>query len=138
MSTDKRTAWNSTLAPGKPMERTSRLERSGPIPPVSRERKKKRADAGEVYGDFHRWCATRPCAIAKVPGSGCTGVVAGHHRKTVGAGGKDASNEVPLCTKHHTEVHTMGETRFEAKYHGIDMDLEEARVWGEYCTETIP
>ena len=50
----------------------------------------------------------------------CNGLADGHHLRTIGAGGKDYGNEVPLCRAAHTEVHTSGLTRFEAKY-GIDL-----------------
>jgi len=48
----------------------------------------------------------------------CFGRTVGHHCKTVGAGGKDEFNLVPLCYGvHHTGgIHTMSEEKFEEMY----------------------
>ena len=44
------------------------------------------------------------------------GVVA-HHIKSRGAGGDDIYvNLMPLCPKHHAEIHTIGLTMFVSKY----------------------
>jgi len=39
-----------------------------------------------------------------------------HHRLSVGSGGPDAENLVPLCRLHHDEVGTLGIANFEMKY----------------------
>lgn len=44
-----------------------------------------------------------------------------HHVKTVGTGGLDKGNLVPLCVDHHEEVH-RGRDTFARKY---DIDLEQ-------------
>lgn len=55
----------------------------------------------------------KPCIINK----GCFGEVAGHHLRTVGSGGGDvADNLIPLCQKHHTEIHAIGHYTFTNKY----------------------
>lgn len=39
-------------------------------------------------------------------GQDCYGKIVAHHLNTVGAGGDDiVDNLVPLCRKHHTEIH---------------------------------
>lgn len=43
-----------------------------------------------------------------------------HHIMTRGAFGRAAlvpQNEIPLCYKHHSEVHNIGRRTFEKKYH---------------------
>lgn len=48
---------------------------------------------------------------------GRTEGTAGHHLKTKGSGGDDvAENLLPLCVKHHREVHDIGTKTFCLKY----------------------
>jgi len=44
-----------------------------------------------------------------------------HHVKTVGSGGRDAFNLVPLCQHHHEEIEQVGPKTFEFMY---DCSLE--------------
>ena len=80
-------------------------------------RRKKRNKAGLVYGWYHRRIGRHPCLI----GVCCDGQVAGHHVIAVGRGGKDFASEVPLCWKHHRQVHDWGRPRFEARY-GVNLE----------------
>lgn len=42
----------------------------------------------------------------------------GHHIKTKGSGGHDHSkNLMPLCQKHHNEIHQIGLREFVSKHH---------------------
>lgn len=66
----------------------------------------------EVYGEYHRSFDFEPCAVPACDGK----YVSGHHLDTVGSGGQDLDGEVPLCGVHHSEVETIGPSRFEAKY----------------------
>lgn len=50
-----------------------------------------------------------------------------HHVKSVGSGGRDLYNVVPLCVHHHTEVETSGRKSFEAK-HNIDLSESARRI----------
>ena len=43
-----------------------------------------------------------------------------HHTKTVGSGGSDMT-VIPLCAKHHCEIHNCGEDKFSKKNHGINL-----------------
>jgi len=59
--------------------------------------------------------------LERIRGMGC--IVCGirpvdaHHLKSRAAGGPDtASNVVPICRKHHTESHTIGQRSFSKKY----------------------
>ncbi len=56
----------------------------------------------------------------------CSGVIKGEHIKTVGAGGRDRENEVPLCTHHRNRRHDMGIKTFPRHY---KLDLEVAALW---------
>lgn len=48
----------------------------------------------------------------------CHGPVDKHHIKTRKSGGSDEPfNLIPLCRKHHTEIHQIGSVTFIEKYH---------------------
>ena len=97
------------------MKRSATLKRTAFRP------KPRRQHQPGVYGPYHRWIASKPCTLWLLGKShACNVRVDGHHLRTIGAGGKDYGNEVPLCLFAHAEVHTSGRTRFEAKY-GIDL-----------------
>lgn len=98
---------------------------------VNKDRKKRRADADEVYGSYFRWAKGNPCLIANDPAHACRGPLDPHHVKSVGAGGKDAANLVVLCRGAHDEVHSIGPSRWERRW-GRDLDLEAAVLWIEY------
>lgn len=102
-----------------------------PLNPVNRERKRRRREAGEVYGAFHRWLSTLPCILMDAPGHECLGTVTGHHVKSVGAGGKDWANEVPVCADAHAELHHAGRETFETRY-GLDLSLIAAGLAERY------
>jgi hypothetical protein len=47
-----------------------------------------------------------------------------HHVKSVGSGGHDLeTNVIPLCRKHHTEIHAIGLNRFSEKYAKVSVWL---------------
>ena len=47
----------------------------------------------------------------------CLGQFCEHHIKSRGAGGTDDNkNLMPLCSKHHTEIHKIGLNSFLQKY----------------------
>src|SRR5688572_27318572 len=62
---------------------------------VNADRKAKRKADDLVYGSFFQWVKTHPCA-AEGEGVECFGEVTAHHLKSVGSGGQDAGNLVPL------------------------------------------
>ena len=49
-------------------------------------------------------------------GPECTGDVAPHHAKSVGAGGSDYLT-IPLCARHHAEAHQSGLSSLEYRHH---------------------
>ena len=113
------------------LSRKTPLARKTPINPVNRERKKRRADEGEVYGPYHRAMAKLPCSLAGYPPHVCVGIVCGHHLTRVGNGGIDRANEVPVCVRAHRECHTRGDRWVEYRY-GVDL-----RRLAERLAETI-
>lgn len=57
-----------------------------------------------------------PCAAM----IGCFGEVCAHHIKTKGSGGDDVPyNLIPLCMKHHEEIHKTSIIRMAVEYPGI-------------------
>ena len=101
----KRRAWNSTLnASDKPMRK------------VNPERRARRESEGLVYGPLHEWTKRQPCILASenvihhcesYPGRG---FIESHHVKSVGAGGEDYNNTLPVCAAGHDEFHRRGLT----------------------------
>lgn len=79
------------------------------IPQVNRKRKAKRKAEGLVYGWYHREVKRRQCIGWGHPHHACEVMgprrnIEGHHVTSVGAGGKDRGNEVPVCPKLHDQV----------------------------------
>lgn len=78
------------------------------------------ADDPTRYGPYHAWVATLPCLLADRPDHRCAGRITGHHVRSVGAGGRDRGNEVPLCERAHRAVHRAGQVTFEER-HEVDL-----------------
>ena len=96
--------------------------------PLRRKARFKNAEVDEVY---RAWIREKPCLIGRI--HTCFGAVQAAHVKSVGAGGGDRANLVPLCAGGHTgELHTMGSKTFEAKY-SLDLAGYAARYWREYA-----
>ena len=75
--------------------------------------KKKRKIDKKLLEEFH----DKTCLI----NSNCMGQVVAHHVKHKGAGGDDVlENLIALCTKHHVELHAIGQYTFFIK-HRLDM-----------------
>ena len=70
----------------------------------------------DKYGPEFWLIALYPCATC---GAGHT---VPHHVRSVGAGGTDRGNLVPLCLKCHNECETGGRDSFEAK-HNVDLSI---------------
>lgn len=64
----------------------------------------------DYYGLEYYRISSLPCCIC-----GHRGWWA-HHVKSVGSGGLDKGNLVPLCVEHHTEVEKGGRKTFENRY----------------------
>ena len=87
----------------------------------------------KVYGSYFEHVKTFPCAVMG-EGVECFGEVTGHHLKSVGSGGQDAGNLVPLCEGHHTEIHTSGLYDFDRKYFN-DLKLYAKALWNRWSEE---
>jgi len=75
--------------------------------------KQRKTKVNQKYRDYIK---TLPCLISD---KDCCGWVHVHHVRTVGAGGLDEYNLVPLCMDHHTGnhgVHVFGKIKFSKKY----------------------
>lgn len=81
----------------------------------------------EVYGPYHEWISGLRCLLSDHPDHRCAGRVAGHHVRSVGAGGTDQGNEVPLCGRAHREVHRVGRETFGDR-HDVDLWEEAGRL----------
>lgn len=93
------------------MKRTP-LKRKTAVKPVN---PKRRGEAFlRAYGSEHRvaWIQAHPCiACGEIPSQNA-------HVRTGGTGRKaDACWIVPLCDKHHKELHRKGVNTFEMTYH---------------------
>lgn len=72
-----------------------------------------------MYGSKKRvqWIASLPCVAAPL----CWGKIDNAHTASGGTGRKaDAETIVPLCTRHHNQLHMMGRLSFEKRF---DVDL---------------
>lgn len=93
---------------------TFRVARQG-LNKVNWDKRNRRSDEDLVKGSHHRAIMTFPCALAddpqKMPCASYTGraPIEGHHLKTVGSGGQDRDNEIPVCNAHHDECHRAGD-----------------------------
>ena len=62
--------------------------------------------------DYLLYIRSLPCAVRDHT---CEGEIAPHHVKTKGSGGSDYAT-IPLCAKHHAEIHAIGKDTFATKY----------------------
>ena len=98
------------------------------MPGRNRARQKRREEAGEVYGPYFKWMVGQPCEAAN--GHCVTWApTVGHHVKTVGSGGKDAENLVPLCVLHHRMAHDGNLWTY------ADWRRSADSWWARYCEE---
>jgi hypothetical protein len=92
--------------------------------------KARQAKEGKVYGPHHQHVkALARCVMAGIAGHVCGGEWDSHHVKTVGSGGKDAGNVVPMCRDAHREVHALAPSKWEAKYPGVDLKALAEIEW---------
>lgn len=130
---DKRTGWNSTLRPGKPLVRSSRPKRGKPMAKVNRKRKAKRYER-DYAGPYADWIRSQGCLACEAhPKMTQMLPTQAHHVRTRGAGGS-AQDLVPLCWDCHHDVHSMGRRTFERHY-GIDLKAAARRLWATYHNE---
>lgn len=88
----------------------------------------------DVYGPYHRFTASLPCWVRRSSPLAHTcrridysrPLVEGHHDRTVGAGGVDYDNEIPLCQQMHYAIHQLGKPLFEERF---QVSVEAGIVW---------
>lgn len=83
----------------------------------------------ETDKDYIEYIKANCCLVGIL----CAGDTVHHHTKTKGSGGSDFSC-VPLCVKHHTEVHSIGTKTFQEKYN-LDFQQERIRLLIGYIKE---
>ena len=101
------------------------IQRRKPVKRVNAKRKAK--NWSRAYGSEERvaFVQSLPCVFGG-QSSPCAGVIANHHTESGGRGRKaDAETVVPLCTRHHLELHQAGATAMETVY-GVDLKAEAA------------
>lgn len=89
----------------------------------------------DVYGPLYDVVRQYPCAFHNltIP---CFGQSGPHHVKTVGSGGRDHENVIPVCMAHHSMLHGQyyGITAKDfCEEHGIDLD----EVAKEYTAKAL-
>lgn len=93
-----------------PPRRKTAVKKSNPA--------RKRREFARAYGSKERvaFVKSLPCVVYALY-SPCAGEIHNHHITTGGRGRKaDADQIVPLCTKHHAELHADGASEFQANY----------------------
>ena len=88
----------------------------------------------EIDYKFRAYVKTLPCLVSD---KDCCWFVEFHHVRTVGAGGVDEWNGIPLCSCHHRiagnkiAIHTMGKLSWQKKYN-LDLNVEAVRVYSDW------
>lgn len=68
----------------------------------------------------------------------CLGQFCLHHIKTRGSGGSDSeNNQMPLCAKHHTEVHKIGLNTFAKKYRKVEIFLKRTHEFDNFINKWL-
>jgi len=115
---DEKTIWKLVLF-------NRRANKRKKIRPFNKE-KRERMRGKHTYGPYHRWISTQQCILAIYPDHTCMQYpdgkwVKGHHVKTVGSGGRDFLNEVPVCML----AHALCETTFSKVERKFGISLRE-------------
>lgn len=109
------------------------IKRATPLKPKNAKRAKKRY--AEAFGPpgFVEHVHSYGCLVfrEKGPLSGCEGPSEAAHLKSRGAGGGWRENVVPLCRKHHAELHRHGLVSFDVR-HSTDLDLWAAAIYSKW------
>ncbi len=86
------------------LRRTAWMRRGGRIAP----KKRKPSEFARIYGSRARvrWIKAQPCVVGS---RGCEGAIENAHTENGGIGRKaDAATIVPLCHRHHADMHLFG------------------------------
>jgi hypothetical protein len=86
---------------------------------------------------FKDWIKTKKCILQILNANkDCYGLIDPHHIKSRGSGGKDDSNILPLCRRHHSEIEQIGKKTFSKKYN-LDLDFYCKLYWNRYNQEML-
>lgn len=116
------------------LKRGNGPERRTRVKAFNAARKKRRKDAGEVYGPYYERIANRGTCLGQraLLGHRCITYAdrrpEAHHVKHVGSGGKDAANLVDCCHGMHDWLHATGPSA-AAEYLGFTLQAEAERLW---------
>lgn len=117
------------------LHRHAQLQRHAYLRAVNPARKAKRREAGEVYGPGYLWMTRQPCILRSRPDHRCAWSQdrqpEAHHVKSVGAGGRDAEDTVPVCHVAHDALHSMGPETFERR-HNVSLTTLARDWWIRY------
>jgi hypothetical protein len=82
-----------------------------------------------IYGEFHEWISSQTCHLEY--SGDCLNPVKGHHIHSVGAGGVDKENEIPLCVRHHAMIHAKGVKTFARRW-ALDLEAVAREYYDQY------
>ena len=77
----------------------------------------------ETDKDYKSYIISKPCLVWN---NECLGDIVAHHSVSRGSGGSDYK-AVPLCMRHHNDVHNIGWLTFQ-EYYNINFDKEIIRL----------
>ena len=85
----------------------------------------------EIDLDYLAYLRSQPCVVwLDCIGVDCEGDIVVHQIPTVGAGGSDLT-AIPMCVKHHAEIHKVGKGLFQKTYR-IDLNREKINLLTSY------
>lgn len=96
--------------------------RSTKLSPRNKERATKAL--AEDFGPCARLSRLMPCCV---PSCNALPPSDPAHVRSRGAGGKDWANVVPMCRRHHRQMHDVGIETFQAR-HGLALEVVAGRV----------
>lgn len=120
---------------GDPPEKYCNGLRRSRISPVSDKKQRNRRDRKgrkHTYGPYFKWVSAQPCIVC-----GTVDGAPADHYKTVGSGGRDKANLIPVCVDHQ-DRHTKGLDTWIEHY---DLTHEEVlihmlKLWERYDAKT--
>uniref|UniRef100_UPI0033400FE1 Ref family recombination enhancement nuclease n=1 Tax=Castellaniella defragrans TaxID=75697 RepID=UPI0033400FE1 len=122
-------AFNSTLKPGKPMQRKTPMRSGKPMVRGRQKRSGKPCGMTAIERRFLDAIAAQGCILCRRLGYPGTPAEIHHLRAGMGAGQRNSNqNVIPLCPEHHrgnTGYHGLGRRAFERMYGVTELDLWE-------------
>jgi hypothetical protein len=106
---------------------------------VNAKRRAQRESEGLVYGELHEWTKRQACILEDHPEHVCQffsdrRAIESHHVRSVGSGGQDENNTLPVDPGLHDSFHRLGLTRM-CERHGLDFRSLACEVTARYVAE---